>query len=110
MSTEIVYLGHDNTVDLILKVDGTAQDLSSVTKITATFDSATIESADKASGAITWDQAGYDTGEIRMALGDETITAKKYYTVWIVTYDPVNSDGIVWGSVCIIVKSEVEGS
>jgi len=59
MTTEIVYLGHDNSIDLVLKADGTARDLSNVTKITATFDSTKIESTDKAAGAIRWAQDGY---------------------------------------------------
>ena len=44
--SEIVYLTHDNTIDLLLKADGVVQDLSSVTKITATFGATTITSTD----------------------------------------------------------------
>ena len=109
MATEIVYLGHDNTIDLLLKADGTAQDLSSVTKITATFGDTLIESTDAATGPITWAQSGYDTGEIRLALGDQSITADRYM-VPIVVYDATNTDGIVWGYVAIEVKEEVEAS
>ena len=69
MRTEIVYKGHDNTINLILKSDGVAQDLSGVTKITATFGTTLVSSEDKAAGTITWDQAGYATGEIRIAAG-----------------------------------------
>ena len=109
MATEIVYLGHDNTVDLLLKADGTAQDLSSVTKITATFGDTLIESTNAANGPITWAQSGYETGEIRLALGDQSISTGSY-NVPIVVYDAVNTDGIVWGTVTVIVKAEVEGS
>lgn len=107
MTTEIIYLGHDNTIDLQLKTDGVAQDLIAVTKITATFDTVTISSVDKAAGAITWDQAGYDIGEIRMALGGETISAGGY-DVPIVVYDPSNTAGVVWGSINVLVEAEVE--
>jgi len=109
MTTEIVYLGHDNTIDLQLKADDAAQDLSAVTKITATFGSTTISSVDKAAGVITWDQAGYETGEIRMALGDEDID-EGGYSVPIVVYDPSNTDGVVWGKVNVLVEAEVEAS
>jgi len=109
MATEIVYLGHDNTIDLLLKADDTAQDLSGVTKITATFGDTLIESTDDANGAITWNQAGYDTGEIRLALGDQSITADRYM-VPIVVYDATNTDGIVWGYIAIEVKAEVGAS
>lgn len=79
MTAEIIYLGHDNTIDLQLKADGAAQDLSAVTKITATFGTLRISSTNKAAGVITWGPgAGYDTGEIRMALGGESIPAGGY--------------------------------
>jgi len=109
MATEIVYLEHDNTIDLLLKADGTAQDLSGVTKITATFGDTLIESTDAANGAITWNQAGYDTGEIRLSLGDQNVSAGGY-GVPIIVYDATNTNGIVWDTITIIVKADVEGS
>ena len=109
MTTEIVYLGHDNTIDLILKADGVAQDLSSVTKITATFESTTIESTDHAAGVVLWNNDGYDTGEIRLDLGDQSIDPGGY-DVPIVTYDPSNANGVVWGKIHIAVRVEVEAS
>ena len=105
--SEIVFLAHNNTIDLLLKAGGTAQNLSSVTKITATFGTTTITSTDHAAGVIKWDNAGYDTGEIRLDLGGETIAAGSYYTA-IVVYDAINTDGIVWGYVMIDVKNNVE--
>lgn len=107
MTTEIVYLGHDNTIDFQLVADDEAQDLSAVTKITATFGTKRISSTDKAAGVITWDQAGYDTGEIRLALGGESIPAGGY-EMYIVVYDPSNTDGVVWGPANVLVESEVE--
>ena len=106
---EHVYLGHDNTIDLTLKADDVAQDLSAVTKITATFDDTLVESTDNESGAITWAVSGYDTGEIRLALGDQTISAGTY-SVPIITYDATNDDGIVWDTILITVHAEVEAS
>lgn len=110
MATEYIYYGHDNTIDLILKADGTAQDLSSVTKITASFNDTLIESDDNENGVITWDKTGYDTGEIRLALGGSTITAGSYPAVPIIVYDPTNEDGIVWDEIFITVYAEVEAS
>jgi len=109
MTTEIVWLGHDNTIDLLLEADDVAQDLSSVTKITATFDGTTITSEDHAAGAILWNNDGYDTGEIRLDLGGEAIPFGGY-DVPIVVYDPSNADGIVWGAIHVAVKTEVEAS
>ena len=108
MDAEYVWLGHDNTIDLILKTDGTATDLASVTKITATFDDTLISNTSASSGTITW--SGYDTGEIRLALGGATITAGSY-KVPIVVYDPANATGVVWGNpIPIVVKAEVEAT
>ena len=111
MTVDTIYLGHDNTVDLILKVDNAAFGLTDVLSITATFGDTTITSEDKAAGTIRWSQVGYDTGEIRLFMGDQDITAsKKPYHVPIVTYDAVNTTGIVWGKHRILVKAEVEAS
>ena len=110
MSKEIVYKGHDNTIDLVLKSDGVAQDLSSVTKITASFDSTLVESTDKAAGAITWDQAGYATGEIRLDLGDQDIAAGRYTAIPIIVYDADNPNGIVWGFIDAFIRAEVDAS
>ena len=109
MTTEIVWLGHDNTIDLLLKADDVAQDLSAVTKITASFGSTLVTSTDKAAGLITWDQAGYDIGEIRMDIGGETITPGGY-DVPIIVYDTSNTDGVVWGEVSTLVKADVEAT
>lgn len=113
MSREIIWKGHGNTIDLLLNADNLAEedDLSSVTKITATFGSTTITSEDKAAGPITWDQEGYENREIRMNLGGQSITAGGY-DVFIVVYDPSCPTGIVWGNdpIHIIVRDEVEAS
>ena len=109
MTTEIVWLGHDNTIDLLLKANGVAQDLASVNKITATFGDKTITSEDHAAGAILWNNDGYDTGEIRLDLGDQSIDSGGY-DVPIVVYDPSNTDGIVWGKIHVAVRAEVEAS
>lgn len=109
MTTEIVWLGHDNTIDLLLKAVGVAQDLADVTKITATFGTTTITSEDHAAGAILWNNDGYDTGEIRLDLGDQTIVPGGY-DVPIVVYDPSNTNGVVWGSIHVAVRTEVEAN
>lgn len=109
MIIEEIYSAHDNTIDLVLKSDDVAQDLSEVTKITASFSDKLISSTDKASGSITWDQAGYDTGEIRVDAGAESITAGTY-TVPIIIYDTTYTNGIVWGYITITVYDDVEAT
>ena len=112
---EYILLGRDNTIDLLLEKEGpddsapVAVDLSNATKITASFGTTLVSSTDKAAGLITWDQVGYDVGEIRMALGGETITAGTY-TVPIIVYDAVNDDGIQWRKVDMKVVADEEGT
>lgn len=107
MRTEIVYLGHDNSIDLILKADDAAVDLASVTDMSLTLGTTLIESDNGDSDPIRWAKVGYDTGEIRLFLGGETITAGNYQAP-LVVYDPTNVDGVVWGLIPIVVYAEVE--
>ncbi len=108
MTTEIVYLSHDNINQLILRESGVGKNLSDATKITATFNDVLIESTDKANGLIKWDQSGYATGEIRLDLGGQAIPSGTYDKVYIIVYDAVNTTGIVWGSFPAEVMAEVE--
>lgn len=110
-STEIVYLGHDNSVDLLLKADGVAVDLAAVTAATITVGDVTISSDNEDTDPIRWAKSGYTTGEIRLFLGVESIVASTtVYPAYLVIYDAENPNGIVWGYVPIRVMEEVEKS
>ena len=100
MITEIVYLNRDNTNDVLLKADGSAQDLSAVTRMTLELDSTTIDS-DTSPDAFDWDTG--TTGKLVLALGGESITAGEY-TAKLTVYDPDNDDGIFWGYIKLVVK------
>jgi hypothetical protein len=103
VETELVFLGHDGSIDLLLKADNqdglgsVAIDLENVTKITATFGVVLVESTDKAAGIITWDQPTYRTGEIRMKLGAQSIAVGNV-DVALVVYDASILNGVVWDS------------
>lgn len=106
MDTEVIYIGRDNTVDMILKSDGSAVDLSDVYSIRAYFSGTTVVSSDYANGPIKWQNGsltGWDLGEIRLDVGSEGITAG-YHDVEIETYDISNIRGLIWGSIPIEVK------
>ncbi|MBW1709928.1 MAG: hypothetical protein JRG97_13320 [Deltaproteobacteria bacterium] len=105
MSTEIIYLGRDNSIVLVLKSGGVGVDLSGVTKITVAFGATLIESANPVSGIITWAQEGYETGEIRLNLGDQSIS-QGIYNVPIVIFDVANPDGFVWGMALIRIQAD----
>lgn len=109
MDTEVIYLGHDNRVDLILKASSSAASLAGVTKITMTFDSTLITGSSASSGVITWQGSGYATGEVRAALGAQSIEPSRY-DVPVIVYDSVNTTGLVWDIVPIRVRPEVEGT
>ena len=99
MTTEVVYLGHDNTIDVQLLEDGVITDLSSVTRMTLDFAGTVIDSGIH-SNVFDW-SAG--NGLLNIALGAQTITEESYLAR-LVVYDPVNADGVVWGHVDILVR------
>ena len=98
MVYEVVYLGHDNTIDLKLLADDVTQDITGTTRMTLSFGSTLIDS-DVHSGVFDWSDGD---GKLYLTLGDETIVAGTYYSE-LVLYDSVNTDGIVWGSLTIMV-------
>lgn len=109
MATEKLYLGRDNTVDLVLKADGVAVDLAAVTSIKATFNQVEIISTDKAAGLIKWDQGGWDTGEIHLDCADDSDLKSQGGGTWdvaIVVVDPSNTKGIDWGTIRIEVVEQ----
>ena len=109
MKTEIVYLGHDNSIDIILKADGVAVPLDDVTDMSLTFGTTLIESDNGAADPLRWDKEGYDVGEVRIFLGDQTITPGSYKAP-LVVYDPTNPEGVVWGLIPITVAVDPEAA
>ena len=104
---ERVWLQHDNTINLVLKEDGSAIDTSGLTKITTTLGGITFKSTNQAGDLIRWNQVGYETGEIRINLGDQNLSVGRHKAT-IVVYNASNPDGIVWGSLTVRVEAEVE--
>ena len=100
MTTENVYDGHDNTIDLLLKADGAAEDLSSVTRMTLEVGSNTVDS-DVSGDAFDWDTG--TTGKVILTLGAEGLTEGTYRAT-LTVYDADNANGIVWGTFILIVQ------
>ncbi len=115
MTTEIVYLDHNNVIDLILKKrvpptkSATAQPLDAVTKMTLTVGGVFIDS-DDSSAPIVWGESSQDVGEIRIKIGKREIDAGNYTECPIVVYDSSNPDGLVWDHINIDVIADQEGS
>ena len=100
MATERTYAGHDNTIDLLLKADGSAVDLSSVTRMTLEVAGSTIDS-EVSGSAFDWDTG--TTGKVILTLGAESLTEGTWQAT-LTVYDPDNENGIVWGTFNLIVE------
>ena len=100
---ETVYKDRDNAIDLILKADDVAVDLSSVTRmqIVDRDGGFTTIDSDTSADAFDWDTG--TTGKVILILGDEEIPVGTY-VVSLVVFDPTNTDGIVWGEFVLVVK------
>ena len=112
METEVIYLGHDNSIDLVLKNNNTAIDLSGMNRMTLTFGSVALDSTNSSTQIMTWNKVGYATGELRIKMA--TVSASRVtpgsYKAILTLYDATETNGIVWGEIPIIVKDEVEGT
>jgi len=102
MITEYVYNGHDNLIDLLLKSDDVAVDLSSMTKINLKVGSKTITNSTGTAWPIKWLNLGV-TGKVSMKLGDQSITVGKYIAE-LEVFDVNNPNGIHWGNFRLIVE------
>lgn len=103
MTIETVYVGNDNSIDIILKEDGVAVDLSGTSRVTLELDSV-YDSA-----VVGWgDNEPFDvtegSGKLIMRLGGLGIAAGNYPEAELVVYDPGNLNGIVWGKLKVIVE------
>ena len=95
-SSEIVYLGRDNAIDLQLLSDGRAADLSSVTRMILR-DSACTWEVDSSTSPTSIDWAGGD-GALTLQLGQEPIPPG-VYLCHLFVYDPTNPNGLFWQKV-----------
>ncbi len=110
MDYEVVYQSHGNVIALLLKENNTAIDLAAVTAMSLTLAGRAVESTNSSTQAITWAKAGYATGEVRISLGTLTTLVSGKYDAPLIVYDPTYTNGLVWGDIPIVIKSEIEGS
>ena len=95
---ELIWIGRDNSIDLVLYSNSSAVDLAAVTEMRLSLKNSTIilTSTDSALGLIRWGSTGYATGEIRIVAGGSSVITPGRYTATLVVFDPSNSSGIVW--------------
>lgn len=100
MQPLIVYLGRDNTEDLVLFADGVPQSLSGVTRVALTVGGVTVDSQTAPAGTIAWPQAvtwqGAAASAIRFKLGAQALAAGTHGDCRLVIYDASNPGGLVW--------------
>lgn len=104
LATEIVYKGRDNTFDKLLKRDGVAENLSSVTKVGLLFLGRYIHSNNYPSA---FDYVTQKTlGIITFRLGAiATLPTGRDQATELIIYDATNPNGIVWGTFDLEVRS-----
>lgn len=98
MALEYLYLGRDNSIDLILNLEGSpvADDvMDEITRMTLSFNGLVVESTNQPGDPIRWRQVDYDTGEFRLFLQDENIPVGRY-KVPVIVYFPDAPDGFTW--------------
>ena len=118
MKTETVYIGHTNSIDVVLKAQSatstvsSAVSLSSSTRMTITFNGKMYDSTNSTAQVITWNKAGYATGEVRLHLGSASgLSTGLYDAVLVVNTSDSTVDGYVWGDpIPIRVKPSPEGT
>jgi len=97
---EVVYLGRDNSIDVILKADGTAQPLSSVTHMELVVSGVTFSSVTPD----YFDWSGSTTGFVSITLGQSSVLTPGSYDSELIVYDTSNTSGIYWGEIPIRIK------
>lgn len=104
MTTEVFYVGMDNASRLLLKSDGAVQDLSEVTKVAIRFDGTTYSSADFASAFDFVTEATDGILTIQAGLISSITASSIDVQAELILYDPVNTNGIVWGTFTMDMK------
>ena len=100
-----VYKGRDNTESIEFLDGGTVQNLSDITRVKLILNSSTTIDSDDSPSAFDWTS---DTSQLDLILGSESLTVGSYEDTEIILYDAVNTSGVHWGSIDLIVKANYE--
>lgn len=104
MSEELVYIGdYHNHNDFLLTNGGVAIDMSAVTQIDANIHGVDVVSTNQSADLIRWDQAGYQSGEIRCRFGAAPGLVPGSHPLRFVVYDPTNPNGVVFDDMTLLV-------
>lgn len=97
-----VYKSRDNTESLQFLDGGTVQDLSDITRVKLILDGSTTIDSDDTPSAFDWTS---NSEQLDLKLGGVSLTVGSYENTEIVLYDAVNTSGVHWGVVDLIVKA-----
>lgn len=115
MLTEIVHIGRNNTIDLVLMADGSVPSLSSVTRMMLTLDDGTVIDSAESPGVFDWGRTlseaeaaripGAQAGNSKLvlALGGVIATAGSR-NAELAVYDAENPLGIDWGWIRLVAE------
>jgi hypothetical protein len=102
---DTVYLGdYDNTVNFVFKISSSPISLTDVTMIESVISGISVTSTNQVTDLIQWDQAGYQTGEIRCKFGAVSMLYPGTHKCTFVLYNPTYVNGLVFEPIDIIVK------
>lgn len=101
MLTLNVYNSRDNTQSILLKTEGSAADLSSVTRMLLVEERSKFTTIDSNSSPDAFDWDTGVQGKVVLSLGDEGIETGRYH-VRLVIYSPTYPSGFVWGEFDIV--------
>jgi hypothetical protein len=102
---EIIYLGHDNEIDRVLKADGVIVPLDQVTRMQAKISSVTVDSEDSPN-CFDWDTRGVN-GIVELKLGGVAALAdvKPANSLTLIVFDADHPSGIHWDTFPIKIVS-----
>lgn len=116
MITEVVHIGHANTIDLLLMADGAVPSLASVRRMTLALDNGTVFNSATSPASFDWTKTlttseaskipGAKAGDSKLvlSLGALGIAAGEY-DAELVVFDDEHTTGIVWGMLRLAVRS-----
>ena len=100
MDKELIYLGRNNPIELILKANNVAQNLSGVTHMELVISGVTYSSV--TTGYFSW--SGSTIGYVKLTFGNAPGLSVGSYNAELIVYDVSHSYGVMWGKVPLKVE------
>lgn len=107
--TETVYLLRQNYFSLQLTSSYEPVSTADFTAMKMAIGDVLVSSTNITGDAIRWNQSGYETGEVRLQLGEVTdLVAGRYPRCYLVCYDATYTAGRVWSCLQLFILDDVE--